>query len=634
MEGLERRATKVWQDLAASEARLGMLRELGKINVGYGDIENFNLGLISKLRSERMRDRGEFETRKVTASSMNIKMRDEQRYNEELVKERLKLRKEIGKKLKNNSKPYRRMIKYLRREAEKVREDHKIKYDEKIENLRRKYKEEDEAKMNKVPDILKEYEALSIFKEADFDNISGGEEEVLVISEGIILSDEEKAVLRLHTKFSVIQMIQENSLEFEQELAYAKIRMERRKDLEETEKRLKEEEEIEPPLLEVPTQIGVAKPDQNLLEEKTTEEREGEEERKEEEEARTRQIFDPISGIYDDRKRRATDLDECARVTLPKPLPVTEEALIELRRGIHAKIHRTFLLDFTKRGEQIENLTEEETRGLRSILKRIRAGELLVIRTDKSGRFCVVSVEDYLKLGEVHVSKDEKIGRLEIIETEKILNSHTVAWCKIWGTGEEHNHSERVMNSKITLSENSADMYFLYKDHKKEPGKTRPVVTGCTSDTRVLSNCVSNFLESVANCSTSDFDSISGEDMLSKTKINNKKVLEVMDKWERRREAKLNRNCEKCNIMEVIKNCSKCDTFHLEREEEEEKLADRIGKTRRENGEESLLPEGWKQQVGAEDLLHPEGRDCSRPILIGLARSDPTLLDRYLGSTR
>ena len=67
--------------------------------MGYGDIENFNLGLISKLRSERMRDRGEFETRKVTASSMKIKMRDEQRCNEELVKERLKLRKAIGNQL-------------------------------------------------------------------------------------------------------------------------------------------------------------------------------------------------------------------------------------------------------------------------------------------------------------------------------------------------------------------------------------------------------------------------------------------------------------------------------------------------------------------------------------------------------
>ena len=41
---------------------------------------------------------------------------------------------------------------------------------------------------------------------------------------------------------------------------------------------------------------------------------------------------------------------------------------------------------------------------------------------------------------------------------------------------------------------------------------------------------------------------------------------------------------------------------------EEEKLADKIGMERKEN-EENLPPEGWSQQIGDEDLLHPEGRD-------------------------
>ena len=58
----------------------------------------------------------------------------------------------------------------------------------------------------------------------------------------------------------------------------------------------------------------------------------------EELEIRSRMTFDPINRIYDDRKRRVTDLDECSRVTLPKPLPTKEETLIEMRRGIHAKI--------------------------------------------------------------------------------------------------------------------------------------------------------------------------------------------------------------------------------------------------------------------------------------------------------
>ena len=49
---------------------------------------------------------------------------------------------------------------------------------------------------------------------------------------------------------------------------------------------------------------------------------------------------------------------------------------------------------------------------------------------------------------------------------------------------------------------------------------------------------------------------------------------------------------------------------------------------------ESLLPERWKIQVGAEDLLHPEGRDCLRLIPIGVAIPGPTLLDISIGPTK
>ena len=63
-----------------------------------------------------------------------------------------------------------------------------------------------------------------------------------------------------------------------------------------------------------------------------------------------------------------------------------------------------------------------------------------------------------------------------------------------------------------TRSNNLADMYLLYKDHKPEAKKTRPVVTGNSSNSRGLSNAVSNLLESVANSDDSAFESISGEE--------------------------------------------------------------------------------------------------------------------------
>ena len=53
----------------------------------------------------------------------------------------------------------------------------------------------------------------------------------------------------------------------------------------------------------------------------------------EEIEARCRQVFDPETKEYDARRKRVTDLQECSRVTLPKPLSADNEAKLELRKS-------------------------------------------------------------------------------------------------------------------------------------------------------------------------------------------------------------------------------------------------------------------------------------------------------------
>ena len=59
MEGLEKRARKTWQDLAASEMRIWMLRELLCLEVGLNDVEVFGLNLVKKFRSEAMKTNSE-----------------------------------------------------------------------------------------------------------------------------------------------------------------------------------------------------------------------------------------------------------------------------------------------------------------------------------------------------------------------------------------------------------------------------------------------------------------------------------------------------------------------------------------------------------------------------------------------
>ena len=110
----------------------------------------------------------------------------------------------------------------------------------------------------------------------------------------------------MHPTFSIIETLQEGAIQFEQELSNAKLRMQLNKELE-----MEESEEA-----------------------RTTKS----EEQEEEDDAKSRLTFEPITKTYNDCKRRVTDLEECSRITLPRPLPTNHETLIEMRRSIHTNI--------------------------------------------------------------------------------------------------------------------------------------------------------------------------------------------------------------------------------------------------------------------------------------------------------
>ena len=536
MEGLDLSAmSKTWQDLAASEMRLHLMTELSKLKIGLAEVEEFNKVLKLNLRCEE--SYSEVQQVKFVKTTMSIKLRDEQKTNQKLITERNKKRRKLAEIFGLNTKPYRAKIKIFQEEARVVKSEVRAKYRDKIEHLQLKYRETEEEKSDKVPEEMEELATLSIFDREKFERIETKNYEVTKLGK-VNLSPGEESILKLHPTFSVIQNLKENALDFEKELSYAKVRMERQKEIDED------------------------------LGEETVEQTAEEKEKMEELEAEQRQTFCPVNKIYNDRKRRVTDLQECSRVTLPKPLPISDEALIEIRREIHGNIYNTFRHEHcSKNGEQKQNLTEQEQKGLESLVKRISEEDLIIMKTDKSGKFCITTREEYKKMGNDHTKNDKVIGRDRIREIERILNGHCTAWAKIWGTGEDNGHLERVIDSKRTTSENLANLWLAYKDHKKEKGKSRPIATGCTSNTRGFSNSVSNLLESVANSQTSKFESISSEDMLSKTKESNKKMAELLEKWMRIRDKKL--ECKECNIKEEIekKSCHIC--HEIDKEETE-----------------------------------------------------------------
>ena len=352
---------------------MGLLRELITLGIGLKETEDYRVGLELKFRSQDFIKNGESQSRKVVKEAMTLKLRDEEKYSRELNGEKHEWRKKFRELYGEKSWKTRKIIKYLRGEASGIKMEYKMKYEEKLEHLRKKYVENNEEKVKKMTEGIEEFIDAKVFNHNEFEKIEAETYEITIVGD-VALTDEEKSILKLHPKFAIPAKLDEENLEFEFELGVAKLRMEIGR--EEAEKLSTEDGEI--------------------LDDEITPE---EEEIMEEEEARSRQTYDPENRVYDARKTRVTDLKENSRVTLPKPLNAKHEAEIELRRSLYSKTYKSFMeQNCDKNGDQDSNLTEMENKGLKSIKKRIADGELLVIKTDKSSKFAIISREKYEEL--------------------------------------------------------------------------------------------------------------------------------------------------------------------------------------------------------------------------------------------
>ena len=64
--------------------------------------------------------------------------------------------------------------------------------------------------------------------------------------------------------------------------------------------------------------------------------------------------------------------------------------------------------------------------------KRIREGEVILMKTDKSGKMCICTREEYKRMREKLTEKDELVDRKGIIEKERNLTGHVFFWAKMW----------------------------------------------------------------------------------------------------------------------------------------------------------------------------------------------------------
>ena len=200
----------------------------------------------------------------------------------------------------------------------------------------------------------------------------------------------------------------------------------------------------------------------------------------------------------DYRRQRATSCKHNTNVILPGPLTPAQEQELECRRVEWSRIFDTFVEEFTdEKGVQESNLTAQEARGLRKLQKRIKEGTLVVVKTDKSGRFSIMSMVEYERAGRVHTEKDLEVDLEFLQENQRRVNGYISMMCKIFQIGASHKHQDRVRSLKVTLSLSVAPMYLLFKDHKGwsletgTPPPLRPVVSAGGGQNDHLSEIVS-----------------------------------------------------------------------------------------------------------------------------------------------
>jgi hypothetical protein len=182
------------------------------------------------------------------------------------------------------------------------------------------------------------------------------------------------------------------------------------------------------------------------------------------------------------------------------------EAYLEVRRKEASKIYDECMELLGDGFEQIglDNLTASEKRGLKSLKKKVKEGVLIICQTDMSGRFCVMSREDYRMAGSKHTSKDREITNEENEEIQRALNGHMRWWGDIWNVGSHWNQKDRCKRNLLNFGLAVCPMTLLIKDHKTwsvnsgESPPSRSVMGGNIGGNTAISEFVSLVLEPVA----------------------------------------------------------------------------------------------------------------------------------------
>ena len=282
------------------------------------------------------------------------------------------------------------MINVLQRRTSILREKTITKNTNSVAHLVKKWTENSKDDSEQLRPELEGFEGLSVMN-GDYIEKEPTEDKVLVIGD-IVLNDNEKRVLTMNPKFAVYKEI----------------------DLEEVEKNLavggiktRWDKQGNPELYEDPVRLGEELGVQVNVPSAC------------EAEASARHPYNFDTNSIRLSSRRPTDYKSNTFVHLPKVKSIKLETQISIKSSRLLKVANETKEVIENTSDKGQNLDKGLRDGIKSLKKRSEEGEIVITETDKSGKLCVFSMEEYIAAGEVHTSKDKKIDEEDLKDIQK-----------------------------------------------------------------------------------------------------------------------------------------------------------------------------------------------------------------------
>ena len=235
-------------------------------------------------------------------------------------------------------------------------------------------------------------------------------------------------------------------------------------------------------------------------------------------------VLDLENKSVDYAKQIATDLPTVTRYFAPPPGPILFESKIaDIKEKFIEATVKFRKEECNEKGFPKSNLTKKKADGLKELKEKVRNGECVVTKTDKSGKLTIDSVENYEAAVRVHTTGDKIIDQQSVAKLESKLNDHLKVLNGIFnvgtGTGRKTNE-ERIKLASNSRNVPPPPMKGFRKDHKSVPAgnetvgpPVRPVVSANQAPNSRISHFVSKIINNFADAVENHHEVRSSEEM-------------------------------------------------------------------------------------------------------------------------